>query len=421
MPGSVGTTLSMKKTATQTSKSCVPAPRESGKPFFGQSIAHPRVPAIQPKPTVNAPGSAGSAVSPGFESSLRSARSAGRPLPRDTRHFMESRFGTNFSSVNIHTDSKAVQLSRNVNARAFTHGNDIYFSEGEFAPQTQGGKHLLAHELTHVVQQNSSGTPALQRSCGTSDIGDPRAQCLGQSGLIAGHRFLFQVNCDQLRDDTDPSQELALRSFIAGAITNGDRINIHGFASEDGGSEYNDKLSCARAVRARDIIENELSIQGISATTAVFRHGEVPGDHERYRAAVLEVESDTSYSEDPSQISVVPCSAFPIPLGSRGACGTGTDFTYHDFPSLSFTDELKVSFYRSRFNIGLLNEMRAALFALGGLEGSNATSRFAAGTGATHRFGPRSEEHTSELQSLMRISYAVFCLKKQNNKTYSKN
>src|SRR3546814_19201344 len=102
----------MKKTATQTSKSCFPAPRDSGKPFFGQSIAHPRVPAIQPKPTVNAPGSAGSAVSPGFESSLRSARSAGRPLPRDTRHFMESRFGTNFSSVNIHTDRKAAQLDR---------------------------------------------------------------------------------------------------------------------------------------------------------------------------------------------------------------------------------------------------------------------------------------------------------------------
>src|SRR3546814_16916546 len=69
-------------------------------------------------------------------------------------------------------------------------------------------------------------------------------------------------------------------------------------ASEEGGSEYKYKLSGARAVGARDIIENELSIQGISATTAVFRHGEVPGDHERYRAAVLEVESDTSYSEE---------------------------------------------------------------------------------------------------------------------------
>src|SRR3546814_16292527 len=122
---------------------------------------------------------------------------------------MESRFGTNFSSVNIHTDSKAVQLSRNVNARAFTHGNDIYFSEGEFAPQTQGGKHLLAHELTHVVQQNSSGTPELQRSCGTSDIGAPRAQCLSQSGLIPGNRVLLQVSCDQILDEHDTFQAIA--------------------------------------------------------------------------------------------------------------------------------------------------------------------------------------------------------------------
>ena len=70
-----------------------------------------------------------------------------------TRHFMESRIGADFSKVNIHTDGRAVQMSKDLKAQAFTVGHDVYFNSGKYSPDTKEGKHLLAHELTHVVQQ----------------------------------------------------------------------------------------------------------------------------------------------------------------------------------------------------------------------------------------------------------------------------
>lgn len=85
-------------------------------------------------------------------------RSPGQPLGSDVREFIEPRFGHDLSRVRVHTDAKAAQSARAVNSRAYTVGNNIVFGAGQFAPSTQEGKRLLAHELTHVVQQSSSGT-----------------------------------------------------------------------------------------------------------------------------------------------------------------------------------------------------------------------------------------------------------------------
>jgi len=78
--------------------------------------------------------------------------SKGSSLDGNTQAFMQSRFGSDFSDVKIHTDGEAVQMNRELNARAFTTGNDIYFNEGQYQPNSESGKHLLAHELTHVRQ-----------------------------------------------------------------------------------------------------------------------------------------------------------------------------------------------------------------------------------------------------------------------------
>lgn len=96
-----------------------------------------------------------STLDSGFESRLNSTKGSGNPLPDNTRNFMENRFGADFSSVKIHTDSNAVQMNKALNAQAFTCGNDIYFNSGKYNPNTSSGKHLLAHELTHTVQQCS--------------------------------------------------------------------------------------------------------------------------------------------------------------------------------------------------------------------------------------------------------------------------
>ncbi|WP_166391422.1 eCIS core domain-containing protein [Candidatus Nitrosotalea sp. TS] len=89
----------------------------------------------------------------GFETSLNSSRGGGSNLDGGAREFLEPRFESDFSDVRVHTDSNAAKLSREVAAKAFTVGRDIYFSQGAYDPSSNPGKELLAHELTHVKQQ----------------------------------------------------------------------------------------------------------------------------------------------------------------------------------------------------------------------------------------------------------------------------
>ena len=86
----------------------------------------------------------------------RALASSGRPLDAPLRHDMEQRFGHDFSRVRIHADSAAEQSAREIKANAYTVGRDIAFGAGQFAPETQEGRRLIAHELTHVVQQSGS-------------------------------------------------------------------------------------------------------------------------------------------------------------------------------------------------------------------------------------------------------------------------
>lgn len=92
----------------------------------------------------------------GIESRIKSTQGSGDPLPNETRDFMESRFGNDFSNVKIHTGSQAIQLSQELRAQAFTHGENIYFNSGKYEPHSDAGKKLLAHELTHTIQQTGS-------------------------------------------------------------------------------------------------------------------------------------------------------------------------------------------------------------------------------------------------------------------------
>ena len=109
------------------------------------------------------------AASSNIQSQLNASKGSGSPLPKDTQTSMESAFGADFSGVRVHTDSNSVQMNRGLNAQAFTHGNDVYFNKGKYNPETNSGKQLLGHELSHVVQQsvNSSDRQMVhQRSKG---------------------------------------------------------------------------------------------------------------------------------------------------------------------------------------------------------------------------------------------------------------
>ncbi len=86
-------------------------------------------------------------------------RSAGQPLEPSLRTFFETRLNTNLEGVRVHTDSQAARSAEAVNARAYTVGEHVVFGQSQFSPESGSGKLLLAHELTHVLQQGNRGSP----------------------------------------------------------------------------------------------------------------------------------------------------------------------------------------------------------------------------------------------------------------------
>jgi hypothetical protein len=132
---------------------------------------------------------------------IKSLRGRGQPLPRSARSFLEPRFQHGFGDVRVHAGSEAAQAARQVGARAFTVGRDIVFGAGQYAPHTNGGRRLLAHELTHVIQQRDgqAGHNVIQRAlwlaygayrgscdCGES-LGNNCAHYLSDALIRAGY------------------------------------------------------------------------------------------------------------------------------------------------------------------------------------------------------------------------------------------
>jgi Domain of unknown function (DUF4157)/Novel toxin 15 len=132
------------------------------------------------EPKIQRKENGGGFLNSSVESSLHQSKTGGSALSDDTRSYMEPRFGADFSQVKIHTDASAVQMNKQLGARAFTHGQHIYFNDSQYQPQSDSGKWLLAHELTHVVQQGG----AVQRKMEVSSTPAPMVQKLGISDAL---------------------------------------------------------------------------------------------------------------------------------------------------------------------------------------------------------------------------------------------
>lgn len=94
---------------------------------------------------------------------IESVKSGGEPLSPAARSYFEPRFDRDFSDVRVHTDQQADQAARSIGAEAFTHGSDVVFRSGNYDPDSRQGKKLIAHELTHVVQQTGKRSNEVQR------------------------------------------------------------------------------------------------------------------------------------------------------------------------------------------------------------------------------------------------------------------
>lgn len=185
-------------------------------------------------------------VSSGTESGINCMRSGGRPLDAPTRRYFEPRFGRGFGDVRVHTDGRAAETARSLNARAFTLGNDVVFGAGEYAPHSMKGRRLLAHELTHTVQQKGRAGGAVQAAA------DPRHDLT--SRLFSGDATL-QAVYDNHRTLKCGSSGEAVKKVQRALIRLG-----HLAANEDDG-KFGDKTEAA--VRSYQQAHAALSDDGV--------------------------------------------------------------------------------------------------------------------------------------------------------------
>jgi hypothetical protein len=267
-------------------------------------------------------------------------RSPGEPLKPATRTFFETKFGHDFSQVRVHTSAHAARSAADVEAMAFTVGRNVVFGAARFAPETEAGKSLLAHELTHVVQQDQeSAAPdpqltigpvddvfefeadrvadavnknapivfsatdepihTLRRACGPAAIGSVSG-CIGLGGqdiadvgLSSADHFAFKVGCNDMR----PGEEARLRDR-ARSIAPDETVEIHGFASEEGDVTFNDDLSCAGARVANSVLLRE----SVTAPITLYKHGATSGGRDDRRSAVLSIRTGAAAPENCSSL-----------------------------------------------------------------------------------------------------------------------
>jgi len=194
------------------------------------------------------------------------AQSATSPAP------LSSGASADFSGIRVHTDAEAQGAAEDLGAKAFTYGQDVFFGPGQFAPDTQVGGELIAHEAAHVEQQGNEGSPALQF--------DPKGQKAGIGATPPDEDFikdpdtwgsedahvLFNQNEDALPDDAESVIKKALAD-----VKEASYVHVHGYASGEGPTDYNLNLSAHRGVQLRHLLEKLLPA---GSKVYVFAHGE---------------------------------------------------------------------------------------------------------------------------------------------------
>jgi len=194
-------------------------------------------------------------------------RSSGQALDAGLRGFFEPRFGADFSGIRVHSDPVAARSARDVGARAYAVGNHLVFGAGNFAPESPGGRELLAHELTHTVQQGA----ALRREPEAPEAGpaptpaaaapaDPASAPAPATGNRATCLVHFVKGSTEFTDAKEFAACMAsIKSYLAADPAR--VVELNGFASEEGTADFNQTLAQKRA----DTVKGLLVTGGVDA------------------------------------------------------------------------------------------------------------------------------------------------------------
>lgn len=236
----------------------------------------------------------------GDGTTLRSPGS-GQPLSDSVRTFFEPRFGQSFADVRVHTDSVAARAARSIDALAYTSGSSVVFGQDRYRPDTREGQHLLAHELTHVVQQRGGVTAQVQRAT-TDPVGgvDPDAASFPD-------RIFFDRNSFTIPASESPK-------VTALATPAGRALDLNGFSSEEGSLASRTSLTDARIAA----VDNALRGAGHTGAQTAHPNPRAGEGNIHYRSMrAVEVLPVGGASSVPS---CVPTAANPTP--QIRACGT---------------------------------------------------------------------------------------------------
>jgi hypothetical protein len=248
----------------------------------------------------------GDSASTEVESDFASRLGAGAPLDGASRAFFEPRFGHDFGSVRVHAGPQAVVAAARVRARAFTLGRDVVFGAGAYDPASESGKRLLAHELTHVVQQGADrGTSTIQRAAHDFEV-------RGKSQISAAlSNFAFFTESSATLDAAETAKVDSL------ALPADDMLTLNGYTSEEDGPATQLAITNSRldAVAARLVLKGHNPAK--LAKVPLPSSGEGRIDYRRMRSVEI---------LKPGRASTVPTAAAP----ATAACAGSNETNFKD-------------------------------------------------------------------------------------------
>ncbi len=211
----------------------------------------------------------GGTASSDLESTISQARSSGRPLGEPIRRQMEGAFSADFSGVRVHTNNTADTLNRSLSARAFTTGNNIFFKQGEYNPASSSGQELLAHELTHTIQQGSS--PTVQRQSNIPLISAAH-QSLQTSTPLVQRKAMVISTKTRLHNVVDGKDKGTVGDNILPGtlveISDNDTDHIKGKDKKENGQTVKGEIEWYRTAKGDGYIRATKVFQGIAAGNA---------------------------------------------------------------------------------------------------------------------------------------------------------
>jgi|GEM_PF-3881670 len=268
-------------------------------------------------------------VTDATESDIRSVTSGGTQLSESTRSYFEPRFGRSFGDVRVHTGPQADAAARSIQAEAFTYGSDVVFRSGTYQPNTPGGRELLAHELTHVVQQTagagsqadtgkrwSDGTVHRRLPDNNTSYSSADAERENEQQEQRNQRRNQIDEPFAIRGNTGGGSRTDVESLLGAVVQTANRyagsdnevrIVVEGRASQEGDREYNAGLSLRRAEAVKAAIEGRIddSTDSITVEVETVPRGEgsrSSAEYWRDRRATVYVERHLMQLNEPGAI-----------------------------------------------------------------------------------------------------------------------